>query len=197
MIDTTAPVIEISDYEVEANITNGSNTQISLPIITDIQDVQLTNDAPEVFPLGETIVTWTTTDRFGNSASASQIISVETCGNSPSYYNQIVGTEDDDLLTGTTLPDLIFAKGGDDIISADKGNDCIIAGDGDDIIFGNEGNDHISGQGGNDIIKGHSGEDFVFGGHGLDMIDGGEDIDTCKIIDEQNFDIVIRCESNE
>ena len=28
------------------------------------------------------------------------------------------------------------------------------------------------------------------------MIDGGEDIDTCKIIDEQNSDIVIKCESN-
>ena len=167
--------------------------------VSDIIDdsPSITNDAPEVFPLGETIVTWTATDKFGNISSSTQIISVQVCGNSPSYYNMIVGTDDDDLLIGTTMSDLIFAKGGDDIISADKGNDCIIAGDGDDIIFGNEGNDHIFGQGGNDIIKGHSGEDFVFGGYGLDMIDGGEDIDTCKIIDEQNFDIVIRCESNE
>ena len=53
-----------------------------------------------------------------------------------------------------------------------------------------------SGQDGNDIIKGNSGEDFVFGGLGFDVIDGGDDIDTCKIIDEQNNDIVIKCESN-
>ena len=45
--------------------------------------------------------------------------------------------------------------------------------------------------------QGQSGEDFIFGGLGLDVIDGGDDIDTCKVIDEQNYDIVIKCESNE
>ncbi len=60
----------------------------------------------------------------------------------------------------------------------------------------NEGNDNISGQSGNDIIKGHSGEDYIFGGLGFDIIDGGEDIDTCGIIDEQNSDLVVKCESN-
>ena len=49
---------------------------LSSPIILEIQDVELTNDAPEVFPLGETLVTWTATDASGNSASATQIISV-------------------------------------------------------------------------------------------------------------------------
>ena len=39
-------------------------------------------------------------------------------------------------------------------------------------------------------------KDGYFGGFGLDVIDGGEDIDTCKIISEQNDDIVIKCESN-
>ncbi len=199
IIDTTSPtIVTPSDLQIEAihieqNIVDLTGVRVS----DQVEVSSITNDAPEVFPLGETIVTWTATDKFGNISSSTQIISVQVCGNSPSYYNMIIGTDDDDLLIGTTMSDLIFAKGGDDIISADKGNDCIIAGDGDDIIFGNEGNDHIFGQGGNDIIKGHSGEDFVFGGYGLDMIDGGEDIDTCKIIDEQNFDIVIRCESNE
>ena len=157
----------------------------------------ITNDAPEVFLLGETIVTWTATDKFGNVSSSIQTISVQACGNSPSYYNMIIGSEDDDVLIGTTLADLIFAHGGDDLISGNKGNDCIFGGDGDDIIFGNEGNDHISGQGGNDIIKGHSGEDSIAGGPGLDVLDGGDDIDTCSIITEPNNDIVIKCESNE
>ena len=173
--------------------------EIGLATIDDIIDDSpiITNDAPEVFPLGETIVTWIATDKFGNTSSSLQTISVQTCGNDPLSYNLIVGSEEDDILIGTALSDLIFANGGDDIISGDKGNDCILAGDGDDIIFGNQGNDHISGQGGNDIIKGQSGEDFVFGGLGLDVIDGGDDIDTCKVIDEQSYDIVIKCESNE
>ena len=76
VIDTISPVIEISNHEIEANIPNGSNTFLPSPIISEIQDVQLTNDAPEVFPLGETLVTWTATDISGNSASATQIISV-------------------------------------------------------------------------------------------------------------------------
>ena len=168
--------------------------------VVDIEFLEspiITNDAPTVFPLGETIVTWTATDKFGNTSSSLQTISVQTCGNDPLSYNLIVGSEEDDILIGTALSDLIFANGGDDIISGDKGNDCILAGDGDDIIFGNQGNDNISGQGGNDIIKGQSGDDFVFGGLGLDVIDGGDDIDICKVIDEQSYDIVIKCELNE
>ena len=199
VVDTTAPTLNAPQNITIDTESIDTVLEIGLASVNDIIDdaPSITNDAPEVFPLGETIVTWTATDKFGNTSLSTQTISLKVCGNSPSYYNMIVGTDDDDLLIGTTMADLIFAKAGDDIISADKGNDCIIAGDGDDIIFGNEGNDHISGQGGNDILKGNSGEDVIIGGNGLDVIDGGEDIDTCKIIDERNRDIVIRCELDE
>jgi large repetitive protein len=199
VVDTTAPIITTPQDVIVDAVNTETFLEIGLASANDIIDDTpiITNDAPTVFPLGETIVTWTATDKFGNISSSLQTISVQTCGNDPLSYNMIVGSEDDDILIGTTLSDLIFANGGDDIISGDKGNDCIIAGDGDDIIFGNEGNDNISGQGGNDIIKGQSGQDFIFGGFGLDLIDGGEDIDICKIIDEQNYDIVIKCELNE
>ena len=200
VIDTTAPSLNTpQDIVIDAvNTTNLIDVGFAYAYVEDIIDDSpiITNDAPEVFPLGETIVTWTATDKFGNSSFSSQIISVQACGNSPSYYNTIVGSEDDDLLIGTTLPDLIFAKGGDDIISGNKGNDCILGGEGNDIIFGNAGNDNISGQSGNDILKGHSGEDYIFGGLGFDIIDGGDDTDTCRIIDEQNSDLVVKCESN-
>ena len=198
VIDTTAPTVFVpNDIQIEAESVLTKIEELGEIISEDFSEIaSITNDAPEVFPLGETLVTWTATDASGNSASSTQTISVQACGNSPSYYNLIIGSEDDDVLTGTTLADLIFAKGGDDIISGSKGNDCILGGEGNDIIFGNDGNDNISGQDGNDIIKGNSGEDFVFGGLGLDIIDGGDDIDTCKIIDEQNNDIVMKCESN-
>ena len=199
VVDTSAPILTTPQNIVHDAVNVETLLEIGLATVDDIIDdtPTVTNDAPEVFPLGETIVTWTATDKFGNMSSSLQTISVQTCGNDPLSYNLIIGSEDDDILIGTTLSDLIFANSGDDIISGDKGNDCIIAGDGDDIIFGNEGNDNISGQGGNDIIKGQSGEDFIFGGFGLDVIDGGEDIDTCKIIDEPSYDIIIKCESNE
>ena len=198
IIDISAPSLNIPQNVIIDAVDTTNFVEIGFASVEDIIDDSptITNDAPEVFPLGETLVTWTATDKFGNSSTSPQIISLQACGNSPSYYNTIIGSEKDDLLIGTILADLIFAKGGDDIISGSKGNDCILGGEGNDIIFGNDGNDNISGQEGNDIIKGHSGEDFIFGGLGLDVIDGGDDIDTCKIIDERNDDIVIKCELN-
>jgi hypothetical protein len=29
------------------------------------------------------------------------------------------------------------------------------------------------------------------------MIDGGDDIDTCIVIEEQNSDLVVKCETNQ
>ena len=199
IIDTTEPILSLPENVTIDAIGLQNFVDIGIASVDDIIDDApvVTNDAPAVFPLGETIVTWTATDKFGNSSSSSQLISVQACGNSSSYYNLIIGTEDGDTIIGSSLPDLIFAKGGDDIIFADKGNDCVLAGEGNDIIFGDDGNDNISGEGGNDIIKGNSGEDILFGNLGLDIIDGGDDIDTCIVIDEQNNDIVIKCEENE
>jgi len=75
-VDTIIPEILISDETFEATIFGGTNIPLEFPEIIDIQNTELTNDAPEVFPLGETIVTWTATDSSGNSASDSQQISV-------------------------------------------------------------------------------------------------------------------------
>ena len=41
-----------------------------------MQEISLANNAPEFFPLGETIVTWTATDVADNTVSMDQIVSV-------------------------------------------------------------------------------------------------------------------------
>ena len=199
IVDETAPVLEVPN-DIILDATSLENIlEIGTATATDIVDASPTvsNNAPEFFPLGETIVTWTVTDTSGNTSSLIQNISVQACGKSESYYNQILGTPDDDILIGTNLPDLIFSFSGDDIISGDKGNDCILAGDGDDIIFGDEGNDNISGGSGSDIIKGQSGEDILKGGFGLDIVNGGDDLDVYKTVDELNSDLVLNCETTE
>jgi hypothetical protein len=196
IVDTTAPTLAIPDSIVTDAVSLKTPVSVGTATATDLTDdsPNITNDAPETFPLGQTIVTWTVEDKFGNAFSKTQTITVEACGKPESSYNVIIGTEDDDILLGTNLADLIISLGGDDIITAGKGNDCVLSGDGDDIIYGNEGNDYINGGDGADIIKGQSGEDFLIGMTGVDIIDGGDDSDSC-IVSENDDDILIKCES--
>lgn len=196
VIDTTPPeLLPPEDITIDA-VDLQTPVNIGEAVATDLDDspIELSNDAPFSFPLGETLVTWTAVDSFGNLISTTQTINVQACGKPDSYYNMIMGSPDEDILVGTSLADLIFAKEGDDIVTGEKGNDCIFGGDGDDIIYGNEGSDHILGADGNDIIKGQSGNDIIFGGFGLDIIDGGDDHDSCNVAQEPDGDLEVKCE---
>ena len=193
VVDTTAPELIVPEDVIVDRFSLENLVEIGDADALDLVDMlpTITNDAPETFPLGDTIVTWNVSDNFGNSNSFQQVVSVQACGQSLSDYNQILGTSEDDILIGTDASDLIFALGGNDIVSGGQGNDCIIGGEGDDIIFGNAGNDHLVGGEGYDIIKGNSGDDKLTGGLGFDVVDGGDDHDTSY---DSASDIVIKCE---
>jgi large repetitive protein len=196
VIDTTAPeLFAPSDITIDA-ISLQTPVEVGQGTAIDLADseITITNNAPFSFPLGETIVTWTAVDSFDNIVSASQTINVQACGKADSYYNMIMGSAEDDILSGTNVADLIFAQEGDDIVMGSKGNDCVFGGDGDDIIFGNEGSDNLSGGDGNDIIKGQSGDDTISGNFGIDVIDGGDDIDTCNVNQVPDGDMELKCE---
>ena len=193
VVDTTSPTLTVPENIIVDSFTLEKLVVIGEAYAFDSVDTLpiLTNDAPEAFPLGNTIVTWSVIDQFGNSTTLEQTVSVQACGQSISYYNQIMGTTEDDILMGTNAADLIFAFGGNDMIVGGAGNDCIIGGEGDDIIFGNEGNDHLVGGEGTDIIKGNSGDDKLTGGFDYDILDGGDGFD---ISYDSVSDIVIKCE---
>jgi len=199
VIDTTGPKLIVPDNVVIDATSLETTVSVGKATATDIIDSnpKIANNAPSAFQLGETIVTWTATDQFGNSQNITQTVTIQACGKPVSHYNLIIGGPDDDTLTGTNLDDLIFGLAGKDIITGEEGNDCLIAGDEDDIVFGNDGEDMITGNNGNDIIRGGSGEDKINGNSGFDIIDGGDDHDSCNVGENSSDDVVAKCEAGK
>ena len=74
--DTTPPKISpLENISLEAKSPDLNLVSLDIPKITDkVGVISITNDAPEVFPLGETIVTWTATDVIGNVSTLSQSV---------------------------------------------------------------------------------------------------------------------------
>lgn len=73
IVDTTAPTLT-----APASITAivGAPINLGQAAAHDIFLAAVTNDAPEVFPLGVTMVTWTATDTSGNVTTATQTVTV-------------------------------------------------------------------------------------------------------------------------
>ena len=78
VVDTVAPqIIAPGAVTVATNINcEASGVFIGTAIGTDNCGFTVTNDAPSVFPLGTTTVTWTITDLSGNTATATQLVTV-------------------------------------------------------------------------------------------------------------------------
>jgi YVTN family beta-propeller protein len=77
--DPIAPTIT-APADVAVNNTTGicgaTNVELGNPVTADNCSVTVTNDAPATFPVGTTIVTWTVTDAAGNTATATQTVTV-------------------------------------------------------------------------------------------------------------------------
>ncbi|MFM9911167.1 MAG: choice-of-anchor I family protein [Chitinophagaceae bacterium] len=98
-VDTTPPAITapatVNVFASEACSASGIN--LGTPVTSDNCGVAgVTNNAPSSFPLGSTTVTWTVTDSSGNSATATQTVTVSDT-TKPAIYLQ--GSK---LLTGIT-----------------------------------------------------------------------------------------------
>jgi hypothetical protein len=120
--DTKAPVITAPD-SISVAAENGSGTSASATVISDFLNnvtavdnvdsaVAVTNDAPDIFPLGLTTVTFSASDRAGNEAlqitrtvtifdADAPVISL----NGPSSINHVYGTLYTDM--GATAEDTV------------------------------------------------------------------------------------------
>jgi len=77
--DRTTPAIT-APADLNINADNGScqATSVALgsPSTFDTNTIETTNDAPSIFPVGITIVTWTVKDAAGNSKTATQKVTI-------------------------------------------------------------------------------------------------------------------------
>ena len=77
--DTTGPVITAPDYVVFEAVSQTANV-VNIGIANAVDSIDsnpvITNDSPSTFPLGETIVTWTATDKYRNTSESTQKITV-------------------------------------------------------------------------------------------------------------------------
>ena len=61
---------------VDAGLCTATNVDLGTPSATDCTSLTISNNAPTVFPLGDTVVVWTATDEAGNSVTCTQVVTV-------------------------------------------------------------------------------------------------------------------------
>ncbi|PKV51824.1 gliding motility-associated-like protein [Aquimarina sp. MAR_2010_214] len=76
-IDPTITCPTTVNVNVDAGLCTASSVALGTPTTGDNCAVaSTTNDAPTIFPLGDTTVTWTVTDSSGNTATCTQTVTV-------------------------------------------------------------------------------------------------------------------------
>jgi hypothetical protein len=76
-------------------------------------------------------------------------------------FDEAVGGDGGDRISGTDDPNALVGNGGDDVITGLSGADLIEAGDGDDRVSGGAGNDYLDGGKGVDAPSCGTGRDVV------------------------------------
>ena len=94
--------------------------------------------------------------------------------------DDLVGTDEDDLIRAKAGNDRVFGGLGNDEIRGEADNDIIDGEDDDDLILGGSGNDTLVGGRGDDDISGQNGDDIANGGAGDDKITGNAGVDDLR-----------------
>ena len=176
-VDLFATTQEVSKNPAKFGFTNVTDPLLLLKLSTPPPPVPNT---PEFFSNPAQFLFWDvfhpTTE--GHAVLADTIDRTLT-GEIPQLsFNQIFGTEKNDVLNGTSGNDDLRGDAGNDLLSGCNGNDRLQGEDGNDRLFGGRGDDILSGGKGEDSLWGGQGNDIAFGGDGKDRLWGesGDDI---------------------
>ncbi len=129
--DTEKPTISVPTtvtVSTDAGKSTATGIVLGTPVTADNCSVEtVTNDAPATFPLGNTTVNWTVTDGAGNTATATQLVTVKdteapvpTIANLPTVTGECSATvtaptATDNAagnITGTTADPIVYTQQG-------------------------------------------------------------------------------------
>jgi RTX calcium-binding nonapeptide repeat (4 copies) len=108
-------------------------------------------------------------DGLGDESQDGSTSPCPTCKGAPAT---IIGTNGDDVRSGTPARDVMVGLGGNDTLSGLEGDDAICGGAGKDTLNGGPGNDTVLGQKGKDTLYGEAGHDALLGQKGKDTLYG-------------------------
>lgn len=104
--------------------------------------------------------------------------------------DNLVGTDDGDVLNGNSSSTLIRGLQGDDLVTGGENSDYLWGNSGNDILSGNNGNDTLIGGTGNDSLSGGNGRDILQGDNGNNKLRGGTEADIF-VLDETSLENTI------
>jgi len=135
-----------------------------------------------VFPPGESVIEYRATDAAGNTASATQQVTVaESASCCPHGLEVLAGTPAADTLVAGNRGQCIVAGAGDDDVDGRNAADVVLGGLGADTVLCSNGTDMIDGGPGDDHLSGGNGADVLVGGTGRDEVHGGLGPDTLRV----------------
>lgn len=148
IVDTIPPVITCpADIVAEQTSRDGTPVNLGEPTVSDICDAKptVTNNAPQVFPLGITLVTWTATDTSGNQSICIQAVTI--VDTTPPKINSVTASPNElaptpciglmkEVNLSVDASDICDAKPISRIIKVTSDQDCAIWSSPDWIING-------------------------------------------------------------
>ena len=102
-------------------------------------------------------------------------------GDNLAGFEQVVGSDHSDYLTGSAIDNVMVGGKGNDQIWGIDGHDDISGGDGNDTLHGGTGSDRVWGDAGDDVITASWGADTIYGGTGLDTFDFSSSVGSASI----------------
>jgi Ca2+-binding RTX toxin-like protein len=111
-------------------------------------------------------------------STVAQTSAGDASGDKLDTFENVIGSQHDDTLTGAKLGGILSGLGGDDTLKAVGGTNTLDGGDGNDTLTGGKGNDTLTGGVGNDQLSDAGGINTLDGGDGDDTLTGGKSNDS-------------------